>query len=502
MFRNAGKPFLTACPASPRFIPHSSTNPLEPMKDLIIIGAGAIGSAAARTLAQYELDILVLEKESDVGEVTSSANSAIVHSGYDPVPGSEKAAMNVRGNLLYDQMCEELDIDMRKIGSLTIATNDEEVEILRGLEERGRQNGVPVQMLSREETLALEPNLTPEVKLALLAPTAGIVNTFELCVALMENAMDNGVKLNLNEAVTGIRAIEGGYEVTTNRAVYQTRAVVNAAGLFSDEINNFVNPVKYEIQPRKGEYFVLDHFDPDFIRHTIFTVPSSKGKGILVSPTTHGNYILGPSAEFVEEKDDYSTDGETLAQVLATAKKLVPSIPMNQVIREFSGLRAVEKSGHFIIEESLPGFVNLVGIQSPGLTSCPAIAEEVVKFLSNTMEMKKKEDFNPRRRPMVRLNRMTPEERAEFVKKNPKFGNIICRCEMVSEGEVLDCIHRNCGAATIRGVKRRVRPGMGKCQGGFCQPRIIKILARELGIKNEDVRMKSPGSFILMGETK
>lgn len=472
------------------------------MKDIIIIGAGAIGSAAARTLAQYDLDILVLEKESDVGEITSSANSAIVHSGYDPVPGSEKAVMNVLGNQLYDQMCEELDIDMRKIGSLTIATNEEEVEILRGLEERGKQNGVPVQLLDREQTLALEPNLTPEVQLALLAPTAGIVNTFELSVALMENAMDNGVKLHLNEEVTGIRKIEGGYEVTTNRGTYQTRLVVNAAGLFSDEMNNFVNPQKFEIQARKGEYFVLDHFDPNFIRHTIFTVPSSKGKGILVSPTTHGNYILGPSAEFVERKDDYSTDGETLNQVLATAKKLVPSIPMNQVIRQFSGLRAVEKSGHFIIEESLDGFINLVGIQSPGLTSCPAIALEVVKMAEKTLEMKKKADFNPRRRPMVRLERMTPEERAEFVKKNPKFGNIICRCEKVSEGEVLDCIHRNCGATTVRGVKRRVRPGMGKCQGGFCQPRIIRILARELGIANEEVRMKSPDSWILLSETK
>lgn len=474
------------------------------MKDLIIIGAGAIGCAAARALAQYELDVLVLEKESDVGEITSSANSAIVHSGYDPEPGSEKALMNVLGNRLYDAMCEELDIDMRRIGSLTIATNEEEAAILRTLEKRGRQNGVQVRILNREETLALEPNLTPEVKQSLLAPTAGIVNTFELSVALMENAMENGVQLHLNEEVCRISPLAegGGYEVTTRQNVYQTRAVVNAAGLFSDEINNWVNPEKFEIRPRKGEYFVLDHFDPAFLHHTIFTVPSSKGKGILVSPTSHGNYILGPSAEFVERKDDYSTDGPTLAQILATAKKMVPSIPANQIIREFSGLRAVERSGHFIIAESLPGFINLVGIQSPGLTSCPAIAQQVVKFASNTLEMKKKPNWNPRRRPMVRLEQMNPEERAEFVRKNPKFGNIICRCEKISEGEVLDCIHRPCGATTIRGVKRRVRPGMGKCQGGFCQPRIIRILARELGISESEVRMKSPGSCILLEETK
>ncbi|MDO4627625.1 MAG: NAD(P)/FAD-dependent oxidoreductase [Planctomycetia bacterium] len=470
------------------------------MKDIIIIGAGAIGAAVARTLAQYDLDILVLEKESDVGEVTSSANSAIVHSGYDPIPGSEKAIMNVRGNLLFDQMCDELDIDMRKIGSLTIATNDEEVAILRELEERGKQNGVPIQMLNREETLAIEPNLTPEVKLALLAPTAGIVNPFELVIALMENAVDNGCALHCDEEVTDIRKVEGGYEIVTPRETYATRIVVNAAGLFSDIINNFVNPTKFEIQPRKGEYFVLDHFDPNFIRHTIFTVPSSRGKGILVSPTTHGNYILGPSAEFVDRKDDYATHAETLSQVMTTARKLVPTVPANQIIRQFSGLRAVEKSGHFIIEESLPGFVNLVGIQSPGLTSCPAIALEVVAMVKKTLTLKKKENFNPRRRPVVRLNRMNDEERYAFVRENPEFGNIICRCEKVSEGEVLDCIRRNVGAKTVRGVKRRVRPGMGKCQGGFCQPRIVKILARELGIRNEEVRMKSPNSWIMDAE--
>jgi len=473
------------------------------MKDIVIIGAGAIGCAVARAFSRYQLDILVLERESDVGEITSAANSAIVHSGYDPEPGSLKASMNRLGNQLYGTMCQELDIEMQRIGSLTIATNEEELNILDSLERRAALNGIPIQMLSRDETLQREPNLTPEVQRALFAPTAGIVNTFELCVAMMENAMDNGVRLRLNEEVQKVIPLStGGYEVRTNRGTCQARVIVNAAGLFSDEISNQVNSVKYEIMPRKGEYFVLDHFDPDFIHHTIFTVPSSKGKGILVSPTTHGNYILGPSSEFVSEKNDCSTDSETLEQVLAAAQKLVPSIPLNQIIRQFAGLRAYEKSGHFIIEESRPGFINLVGIQSPGLTSCPAIALEAVRLAQNTLSLVDKPDYNPCRRPVIRLNKMSLEDRAEFVRQNPKFGNIVCRCEIVSEGEVLDCIHRNCGATTVRGVKKRVRPGFGKCQGGFCQPRIIKILARELGKQPEEIRYKSPGSYILFEKTR
>ena len=472
------------------------------MKDVTIIGAGVIGAAAARELARYQLDVLVLERESDVGEITSAANSAIVHSGYDPVPGTEKAAMNVLGNKLYDQMCEDLDVEMEKIGSLTIATNDEEMAILRDLEDRAGKNGVPIQMLGHDETLAIEPNLTDKVQLALFAPTAGIVNPFELPIALMENAMDNGVELKLNSEVKRIEKLANGWRIETTNGTYESRVIINAAGLHADEISNQAIGTQFDIRPRKGEYFVLDHFDPNFVKHTIFTVPSSKGKGILVSPTTHGNYILGPSSEFVERKDDYATDAETLGKVLETARMLVPTIPMNQVIRQFSGLRAVEQSGHFIIEETQPGFVNLLGIQSPGLTSCPAIAQEAAKFVSHTVPLVPKTDFNPKRRPLVRLNHMTPEDRAEYVRQHPVFGNIVCRCEVVSEGEVLDAIHRNCGATTVRGVKKRVRPGFGKCQGGFCQPRVLRILARELGVDQADIRYKGTGSYILLEKTK
>lgn len=480
--------------------------------DIIIIGAGVIGSAAARAFSRYSANILVLERESDVGEITSAANSAIVHSGYDPPPGSLKAEMNVSGNRHFAQLCDDLDIEMKKIGSMTIAVNEEEATILRDLEKRAALNGVPVQMLDQQQALALEPNLTPEVRLALLAPTAGIVNTFELCVALMENAMDNGVELHLNEEVRHVSSAknfsdssesEYSYAVETKRGLYQAKIVINAAGLFADRLSNEACGTDYKITPRKGEYFVLDHFDPDFVRHTIFSVPSSKGKGILVSPTTHGNYLIGPSSEFVDHKDDYATDSPTLEQVMIAAKKLVPSIPNKQIIRQFAGLRAVEKDGHFVIEQPHPGWINLLGIQSPGLTSCQAIAERAVDLIrSGGYPLREKLNWQPRRRPVIRLNKMTPDQRAVFVAEHPEFGNIICRCEAVSEGEVLDCIRRNCGAVTVRGVKKRVRPGFGKCQGGFCQPRVIKILARELELPPEKIRYKGPGSWILLERTK
>ncbi len=554
--------------------------------DIVIIGAGAIGSAAARMFSRFNSSILVLERESDVGEITSAANSAIVHSGYDPVPGSLKAEMNVLGNRLFPSMCEELDIELKNIGSLTVAVTDEETEILRALERRALQNGVPVQMLDHRQALEMEPNLTHNVQLALLAPTAGIVNTFELCVALMENAMDNGVELHLNEEVLRVKVIASEetnsaataqknqaenfqedktavfqndfinifqndktdifqddqitvilkkqisfandqdhpsnnnqdqrisrqipsgetvpyrYEIETDHETYLAKTVINAAGLFADVLSNMICEKKYEIQPRKGEYFVLDHFDPDFVKHTIFSVPSSKGKGILVSPTTHGNYILGPSSEFVEHKDDYSTDSETLNRVMDAARKLVPGIPVNQIIRQFAGLRAVEKEGHFVIDQPRSGWINLLGIQSPGLTSCLAIANRAVEMAQTTLSLKEKNNWNPRRRPVIRLKNMSGEDRTAYTLEHPEFGNIVCRCEAVSEGEVLDCMRRNGGATTVRGVKKRVQPGFGKCQGGFCQPRIIKILARELNCPPNQIRYKGPESWILLDKTK
>ena len=483
--------------------------PLESF-DGVIVGAGVIGAAVARALARYRLRLLLLDRESDVGTVTSAANSAIVHSGYDPVPGSLKAKMNVAGNRLFPETCRQLDVDLKMIGSLTLAIGDEEVAVLDELAARAAQNGVPVEILSRAEVLRREPNLTPEVRAALFAPTAGIVNPFELTVALAENAVQNGVTLRLNEEVTRVApAPNGWYTVTTSRGAYRTRALVNAAGLHADTLANAAlaergRSADYEIRPRKGEYFVLDHFDPEFIRHTIFTVPTQKGKGILVTPTTHGNYLIGPSAEFTDRKDDFATTDETLARVLASAQKLVPSIPTRQIIRQFAGLRAVEKRGEFVIDRPAPGLINLLGIQSPGLTASLAIAEEVVNLIRNDVPLEENPDFDPRRRPRVRLARMAPLDRAAYVAEHPSFGRIVCRCEDVSEGEIVDAIRRPCGATTVDGVKKRVRPGFGKCQGGFCQPQVVRILARELGRKPEEIPLKSPGTEILLeriGET-
>ncbi len=469
------------------------------MLDVIIIGAGVVGAQIARRLSQYELDVLVIEKENDVGDGASSANSAIIHSGYDPKPGSLKAKLNVLGNQMYDEIVNDLDVEFRRIGSITLANDEDEVKTLYELAERAKLNNVPVQILDHDELKAIEPSITDKVIKGLLAPTAGIINPFELVVALMENAIDNGVKLNLSEEVIDIKRVDDYFEVKTNKNSYKAKYVINCAGVYSDKINEMVNPKFFTIMPRRGEYYVLDHFDNDYVKHTLFNVPSDKGKGVLVSPTTHYNYLVGPSAEFVEEKDDVSTDAITLNEVKANAYRLVDNLRMDQKIREFSGMRAVASTGDFIIEETSKHFINCAGIQSPGLASSPAIALMVADMIE---DKKLKASYNPKRRPLIRLNNKSFEERSKLVKENPKLGRIVCRCEKVSEGEVLDVIHRSCGATTIKGVKKRTRPGFGKCQGGFCEPIIVDILAKELNVSKEKITYGKDGSYILQGRTK
>ena len=471
------------------------------MYDIIIVGAGVNGCFIARTLAKYKLDILVLEKESDVGDGTSAANSAIVHSGYDPHTGTLKAELNVLGNKMYPDICKELDVSFKMNGSLTISTNEEEDNKLDELLELGKANGADVRIIDKEELFKLEPFVTKKALRALYAPTAGIINPFELCVALMENAMDNGVKLHLNEKVLEVKKGDL-FTVVTDKGEYQATVVINCAGLYGDEVSNSILDEKIKLVPRKGEYYLLDHFNEPYVTHTLFSVPSSKGKGVLVAPTTSGNYLVGPSSNFIEDKDDVSTNNEILSDVLKEAYRIVDNIPMQYVITEFAGLRAYHESNDFVINEKTKGFINVIGMQSPGLASAPATAQKVLGMVKADIELKENPNFNPIRRPYIRLKYKSNEEKNELIKQNPLFGKIICRCEEVSEGEIIDAIHRNCGATTIKGLKKRLRTGFGKCQGGFCQSLILKILARELNKDMKDITLKGSKSYILLKETK
>ena len=465
--------------------------------DCIVVGAGVIGALCARELAKYKLDILVLEKEIDVGYGASGANSAIVHSGYDPVPGTLKAKLNVLGNKMYEALCKELDVQFRRIGSITVANSEEELKTLDELAKRSEANGVPYRILNQEELRKEEPNVTASAVGGLLCPTAGIVNPFEMVVAAMENAMDNGVSLHLGEEVIDIKK-DNGFVVKTNKDEYFAKYVINASGVYSSKINDLVNPHTFTIRPRRGEYYVLDHFKNGYIRHTLFNVPSDKGKGVLVSPTTHDNYLVGPSSEFIDEFDSVRTNKDVLDNVRKNATRLVDNIPYREQITEFAGLRSVGDTHDFIINES-DGFINAAGIESPGLTSAPAIALMVSDFIK---DKEVNPNFNPLRRRVIRMEEMSIEERDALIKKDPKFGRIVCRCEAVSEGEILDCIRRNCGATTIKGVKRRCRPGMGKCQGGFCQAIVLDILAKELGKRPEEIMYANANSYIVLGPTK
>ena len=473
--------------------------------DVIIVGGGVIGCAIARELSKYKLRTVLLEKNNDVCNETSAANSAIVHSGYDPLPNSLKAQMNVLGNSMYPQMCKELDVPFIQNGSLTIATSDDEMNTLLSLQKRANENKVETKILSSEEVLKLEPQLNKDIKGALFAPTCGIVNPFELTVALMENAMDNGVELLLNHEVNNIKINENSVSVfCKNDKELECKVLINAAGLFADDINAFVDKDSFTITPRKGQYFVLDHFDLNFVKHTLFMVPSDKGKGVLVTPTTSGNYLIGPSSDFVDDKQDLSTTKDILDSVRSQASRIIENIPYANLIRQYSGLRAVSSTGDFIIEHSKvsKNLINVAGIQSPGLASCPAIALKVVELLKECMPLNVNEEFNPIRRKVYRLKEMSIEDKNKLISENPQFGHIVCRCEKISEGEIVDCIHRNCGATTVKGVKKRCRPGFGKCQGAMCEASVIKILARELKKDESEILYSENGSNILKYETK
>ncbi len=475
------------------------------MYDVLIIGAGITGTMIARELSKYSLKTAVIEKDNDVGNKTTNANSAIIHSGYDPIPGTLKTKFNVLGNPMFDEIAKDLDVPFYRIGSLTVALYDEQVEILKELAKRSEENGVEVELLNAAEVKKLEPNISNNVKGALLAKTAGVIDPFKLCVHAMENAMDNGVSLFLEEEVVSLRKDNDCYIVKTNKNEYQTKIVINAAGNYADKIAEMVEPIDWKITPRKGEYFVLDHYSAGLVNHVIFPLPSEKGKGILVTVTSSGNYLVGPSSEVVNEKDDYSTDGLTLANVRKQATDMVPSIPFNQVIRTFSGLRPTCTRHDFVIEYSKKdkNFINVGGIESPGLVSSPAIAKYVVnELVKPIIKLENKDKYNPKVRPYHRLFNMSLDGDYSFANDNRDYAKIICNCEKVTLGEILDVLNRNCAPRSVKGVKRRTRAGFGRCQGGFCQPKIVLLLAKYYGVSPLDIPLDNEGSYIIDHEIK
>ncbi len=462
------------------------------MRDIIIIGAGVTGCAISYYLSEYETDILVLEAHSDVCEGTSKANSGIIHAGFDAKPGSMKAKLNVRGSELTRQLSKELKFGYIPCGSLVLCFDRNKLEELEELRERGEKNGVKeLRILSHDEILDMEPQVNENVVAALYAPTGAVADPFDMTTRFADSASLRGVEFRLNKKVTNIERIDDHYSLYVKDEVFEAKMIINAAGLYADTIHNLVSKKKIKITARRGEYMLLDNSHEGFVTHTIFQLPGDYGKGVLVTPTTHGNILVGPNACALENKEDTDTTSEGLSYVRESASKAVKDIPFYDVITGFAGLRATltsEEDHDFLIGEPFdaPGFIDAAGIESPGLSSAPAIGEMVTKIAADRLHLKKKEGILP-----IYRDDKNP---------HPEDNNILCRCRNVSEGDVIRAIKRPVGATTTDGVKRRTFAGMGRCQSGFCNPKVVEILARELGIRKECVTKNDEGSCHLEGD--
>ncbi len=471
--------------------------------DAAIIGGGVTGCAIARELSRYDLRICVAEREEDVCSGTSKSNSAIVHAGHDAVPGSLKARFNVEGSRMMEELAAELDFSFKRNGSLVLCFSEEDMPALRELYDKGKKNGVlGLSILTGDEVRALEPNVTDAAVAALYAPTGGIVCPFGLTIALAENACDNGVDFLFQTEIKTIGKTETGYDLKTEDSVIHTACVINAAGVYADVFHNMVSEKKLHIMPRKGDYCLLDKEAGTHVSHTIFQLPGKMGKGVLVTPTVHGNLLTGPTAADVDDKEAVKTTAKELSDIMEKSTWGVKNIPFRKVITSFSGLRPHEASDDFIIGEvsDAPGFFDAAGIESPGLTSAPAIGVYIAGLVAKKVNAAQKEDFQGRRKGILDPRTLSGRERAELIKKNPKYGTIVCRCEGISEGEIVDAITRTLGAVSLDGIKRRVRAGMGRCQSGFCTPRTMEILARETNRKMEEICKNRSGSYILTGQ--
>ena len=460
------------------------------MYDVVIIGAGVSGSASARELSRYKVNACVIEKAEDVCSGTSKANSGIVHAGFDAPVGSLMAKLNVKGNEMMEELSKELDFPFKKNGSLVICLSKDDMPKLQELYDRGRKNGVKdLKILSKEDVLKLEPNINEEVYAALYAPTGGIVCPFGLNIALAENATTNGVEFKFNTEAKDIEKIDDGFIIKTNNGDIKTKYIVNAAGVYADKFHNMVSENKINITARKGEYCLLDKTAGCHVSKTIFSLPGKMGKGVLVSPTTHGNLIVGPTSTDIADKEGLNTTRDGLDTILEKSSMNVKNIPMRQVITSFAGLRAHEDNHEFIIKEleDVKGFIDCAGIESPGLTSAPAIGIMVADILKEKLSLEKNPDFIGIRRGILDPNTLNIEERNQLIKEQPAYGNIICRCEMIK---------------SLDGVKRRTRAGMGRCQAGFCSPKTMEILERELKLSMFDITKCGGKSNIVVGVIK
>ena len=476
------------------------------MYDVIIIGAGVSGASCAREISRFRLNTLVLEAAEDVCCGTSKANSGIVHAGYDAKEGSLMAKLNVEGNRMMPEFCRDLDIPFQQNGSLVVCIDEGSKDKLYELYERGLKNGVEgMKILSREELRAMEPAISDNAVAALYAPTAGIICPFILNIAMAENACENGVGFRFQSPVEKIEKTAEGFRLTTEDGeTFDTRVVINAAGVYADKFHNMFAKEKIRIVPRRGDYVLMDKEAGSLVTRTIFPLPGPMGKGILVAPTVHGNLFAGPTSVDIASKEDHATTASGLEQVMADCSLYVKNVPLKKAITSFSGNRAHREEHDFLIKEleEAPGFIDCAAIESPGLSASPAIGKMIAGMVEKILKPEKKEKWNGTRKGILDPRKLSIEERNALIRKHPEYGTVVCRCEGVTEGEILDAIRRPLGATTMDGLKRRVRAGAGRCQAGFCTPKQMEILSRELGIPMEEVTKRGGNSRIVKGRNK
>lgn len=471
------------------------------MYDVCIIGAGVTGSSIARELSKYDLKTIVVERGLDVCEGTSKANSGIVHAGFDAEPGTLKAKLNREGNERMEQLSTDLDFAFKRNGSMVICCEESGMDTLKKLMSNGEKNGVKnMKIISGDEARAKEPNLSKNVIAALDVPMGGIVCPFELTIALAENACVNGVEFAFDNEVKDIKRSTGCYKVITSKREIEAKIVINAAGVYADRIHSMVSTVPMKITARRGQYCLYDKQTGKMASRTIFQLPSKLGKGVLFTPTVHGNLLVGPTAEDIDDKEGTNTTAEGMNYARMKASESVENMPAGRMmITSFSGLRAHEEGDDFIIREAedAENFIDVAGIESPGLSCAPVIGEYVANIVIPKLNPKKKEDFIAKREGIKHINSLPVEERERLIKENPAYSVIVCRCEMITEGEILDAIHRPLGARTLDGIKRRTRAGMGRCQAGFCTPRTMELISAELGIPMEEILKSGRDSHVL-----